>query len=389
MPFWLVVAVVGLLVTNALTPAVRRLAWRLGAVDRPGGRRVNTRSTPRLGGLAIYAGFLAAALVAMVVTRDIEIVRTAKEAFVRIPLTLKTDRAILGIMLGGTFLMLVGAYDDRYGLRPGLKLLAMVLAAAALIPFGLGTQFLTDPRTGAPIPLGLWQGSLFTIFWVVAMVNVINFIDGLDGLAAGITAIAGITLLLTANAKSDPVAVALAAALVGTAMGFLPHNFNPARIFMGDSGSMFLGYVLGGLSVMGLYKSITAISILVPMLAVGVPIADTAFAIVRRWRSGQPIYLPDRGHLHHRLLDRGLTQRQTVVLLYLVSALLGMGALAVAGVNRTAAITTLIIVAAGLLVGARRMGLLARTGSVVMLCVVVAGLCGAGVWVSAIQFGLR
>jgi UDP-GlcNAc:undecaprenyl-phosphate GlcNAc-1-phosphate transferase len=349
----------------------------LGAVDRPGGRRVNTRSTPRLGGLAIYAGFLAAALVAMVVTRDIELVRTAKETFVRIPVTLKTDQAILGIVLGGTFLMLVGAYDDRYGLRPGLKLIAMGLAAAALIPFGLGTQFLTDPRSGAPIPLGFWQGSVFTIFWVVAMVNVINFIDGLDGLAAGITAIAGITLLLTANAKNDPVAVALAAALVGAAMGFLPHNFNPARIFMGDSGSMFLGYVLGGLSVMGLYKSITAISMLVPMLAVGVPIADTAFAIVRRWRSGQPIYLPDRGHLHHRLLDRGLTQRQTVVLLYLVSTLLGMGALAVAGVNRTGAIATLLVVAAVLLIGARRMGLLARTGSTVMLAVIAAGILGA------------
>jgi UDP-GlcNAc:undecaprenyl-phosphate GlcNAc-1-phosphate transferase len=384
MPLWLAVAVVGLVVTNALTPTVRRLAWRLGAVDRPGGRRVNTRSTPRLGGLAIYAGFVAAALVAMVVTRDIEVVRTAKETFVRIPIALKTDRAVLGIMLGGTFLMLVGTYDDRVGLRPGLKFLAMVLAAAVLIPFGLGTQFLTDPRTGAPIALDLWRGSLFTIFWVVAMVNVINFIDGLDGLAAGITAIAGITLLLTANAKHDPVAVTLAAALVGAAMGFLPHNFNPARIFMGDSGSMFLGYVLGGLSVMGLYKSITAISLLVPMLALGVPIADTAWAIVRRWRSGQPIYLPDRGHLHHRLLDRGLTQRQTVILLYLISTLLGMGALALAGVNRAAALATLVVVAAALLVGARRMGLLARTGSAVML-----GIIAAGAVLSAIQLGLR
>jgi UDP-GlcNAc:undecaprenyl-phosphate GlcNAc-1-phosphate transferase len=382
-PFWLAVAVVGLIVTNSLTPAVRRLAWRLGAVDRPGGRRVNTRSTPRLGGLAIYAGFLAAALVAMVLTRDIELVRTAKDMFIRIPITIKTDRAILGIVLGGTFLMMVGAYDDRRGLPPSVKLLAMVIAAAALIPFGLGTQFVTDPRSGAPIALGFWQGSLFTILWVVAMVNVINFIDGLDGLAAGITAIAGITLLLTANAKNDPVAVALAAALVGSALGFLPHNFNPARIFMGDSGSMFLGYVLGGLSVMGLYKSITAISMLVPMLAVGVPIADTAFAIVRRWRSGQPIYLPDRGHLHHRLLDRGLTQRQTVVLLYLISALLGMGGLAVAGVNRAAALATLVVVAAALLVGARRMGLLARSAAVVMLVLFAAGIA------SAVHLGLR
>jgi UDP-GlcNAc:undecaprenyl-phosphate GlcNAc-1-phosphate transferase len=143
---------------------------------------------------------------------------------------------------------------------------------------------------------------------------------------------------------------------------------------MGDSGSMFLGYVLGGLSVMGLYKSITAISLVVPMLALGVPIADTAFAIVRRARNRQPIYLPDRGHLHHRLLDRGLTQRQTVILLYMVSALLAMGALALAGVNRSAAILTLVLIAATLLFGARRMGLLARSGSILLLGVIAAGL---------------
>jgi len=240
-----------------------------------------------------------------------------------------------------------------------VKFLAMLAAAAILIPFGLATQFVTHPLTGKTIPLGPW-GAAFTIIWVVAVVNVINFIDGLDGLAAGIVAIAAMTLLLTASAKRDAVAISLAAALVGSAVGFLRHNFNPARIFMGDSGSMFLGYVLGGLSVMGLYKSYTAISLLVPILAMGVPIADTAFAIIRRTRNRRPIYLPDRGHLHHRLLDRGLTQRQTVFLLYLISALLGLGALALADVNRTGAMVTLGVIAAILLVGAQRMGLLTR-----------------------------
>ncbi|MGQ0568935.1 MAG: MraY family glycosyltransferase [Armatimonadota bacterium] len=359
-PVSLAVAIVGLVVTYLLTPLVRRVARRLGAIDYPGGRRVNTRPTPRLGGVAIFLGFVAAALVAMIVTRPIELVRTADEMFVRIPIALKTDRAILGIMLGGTFLLLVGIYDDIRGMRPGLKFLAMVAAAAVLIPFGLATQFVTNPLTGATMRLGLWEGAAFTIIWVVAVINVINLIDGLDGLAAGIVAIAGMTLLLTAGAKRDVVAISLAAALVGSAVGFLRHNFSPARIFMGDSGSMFLGYVLGGLSVMGLYKSITAISMLVPMLALGVPIADTIFAIFRRARSGRPIYLPDRGHLHHRLLDRGLTQRQTVFLLYLVSALLGMGALALAGVNRAPAMVTLGVIAAVLLIGAQRMGLLTR-----------------------------
>ncbi|MDR7543820.1 MAG: MraY family glycosyltransferase [Armatimonadota bacterium] len=355
----LVAALVAALVTNALTPAVRRMARRLGAIDYPGGRRVNTRPTPRLGGVAIYLGFLAAAVVAMVVTRPIDLVRTPTETFIRIPIAPRTDQAILGIMLGGTFLLLVGVYDDLRPMPPGLKFLAMTAAAAALIPFGLTTRFITHPLTGKTIFLGPWGVGL-TMLWVVAVVNVINFIDGLDGLAAGIVAIAGTTLLLTAGAKGDVVSVTLAAALVGSALGFLRHNFSPARIFMGDSGSMFLGYVLGGLSVMGLYKSYTAISLIVPILALGVPIADTAFAIFRRARSGRPIYLPDRGHLHHRLLDRGLSQRQTVFLLYLVSALLGLGALALAGVNRPAAIITLGAIAAALIVGAQRMGLLVR-----------------------------
>lgn len=358
-PVSLAVALVALVVTNALTPMVRRMARRLGAIDYPGGRRINTRPTPRLGGVAIYVGFLAAALVATVITRPIEIVRTAAGMSIRLPIALQTDRAILGIMLGGTFLLAVGIYDDVRGMRPGVKILAMIAAAAVLIPFGLATQFVTHPLTGRPIPLGPW-GALFTIVWVVGMVIAINLIDGVDGLAAGIGAIASTTLLLTAFHKGDSVAISLAAALVGSAVGFLRHNFNPARIFMGDSGSMFLGYVLGGLSVMGLYKSYTAISLLVPILALGVPIVDTAFAIVRRFRGGRPIYLPDREHLHHRLLDRGLTQRQTVFLLYLVSAALGLGALALVGVNRTASIVTLGVITAVLLVGAQRMGLLSR-----------------------------
>ncbi|MGH2404568.1 MAG: MraY family glycosyltransferase [bacterium] len=357
-PVSLAVAAVALLVTYAMTPLVRSIAQRVGAIDYPGGRRINTEPTPRLGGIAIYAGFVAAAAVAMVITRPIEVVGNGV-MYIRFPVALQTDRGLLGIMLGGTFLLACGIYDDIRGMHPALKFLAMLAAAAVLIPFGLATQFLTHPLTGQTIPAGPW-GAAFTIVWVVAVVNVINFIDGVDGLAAGIAAIAATTLLLTAVHKSDAVAISLAAALVGTAVGFLRHNFNPARIFMGDSGSMFLGYVLGGLSVMGLYKSYTAISLLVPILALGVPIADTAFAIVRRFRSRQPVYLPDRGHLHHRLLDRGLSQRQTVFLLYLVSAVLGLGALALANVNRGGSIVTLGLIVTVLLVGARRMGLLAR-----------------------------
>lgn len=358
-PVSIAVALVALLVTYGFTPLVRRIAQRLGAIDYPGGRRINTQPTPRLGGIAIYAGFVAAAAVAMIITRPIELVGGNGEPYVRIPIELQTDRGLLGIMLGGTFLLAVGIYDDIRGMHTAVKFLAMVAAAAVLIPFGLATQFITHPLTGQTIAAGPW-GAVFTVVWVVIVINVINIIDGVDGLAAGIAAIAATSLLLTAIHKSDAVAISLAAALMGCTIGFLRHNFNPALIFMGDSGSMFLGYVLGGLSVMGLYKSSTMISLLVPFLALGVPIADTTFAVIRRLLNRKPVYLPDRGHLHHRLLDRGLSQRQTVFLLYLISAILSLGALVLTGVNRDGSIVTLGFIITILLVGARRMGLLTR-----------------------------
>ncbi len=358
-PSWIVAVLIALVVANVLTPGLRRFARRIGAIDYPGGRRINVRPMPRLGGIAIYVGFVAALLVAMFITRPIVVTHRADILTIRIPLSSSTDQALLGILLGSTFLFAAGVWDDARGMKPAVKFALQVLAAAILIPFGLSTQFITHPLTGQTVGLGP-LGPLFTIVWVVGVVNATNFIDGVDGLASGIAAIAGTTLLLSAMVKGDTVSLLLAACLIGSVLGFLRHNFNPARIIMGDSGSMFIGYVLGGISVMGLYKSYTALSLVVPLLALAVPIVDTAFAIVRRFRSGQPIYLPDRGHLHHRLLDRGLTQRQTVLILYLVSAFFGVGALAVAGVNRTASIITLLLIAAALYLGARRMGLLER-----------------------------
>ncbi len=362
-PSWLVAALIALVVTNTLTPGLRRFARRIGVIDYPGGRRINVRPMPRLGGIAIYIGFLAALLVAMVITRDIVLAHRGDVLTIRIPLSPRTDQAVLGILLGSTLLFLVGIWDDARGLNPALKFVLQLAGAAILIPFGLTTRFITHPLTGQIVALGP-LGPLFTILWVVGVVNAMNFIDGVDGLASGIAAIAGTTLLLTALVKGDEASVLLAACLIGSMLGFLRHNFNPARIIMGDSGSMFVGYVLGGMSVMGLYKSYTALSLIVPLLALAVPIVDTAFAIVRRFRSRQPIYLPDRGHLHHRLLDRGLSQRQTVLILYLVSAFFGVGALAVVGVNRTASVITLAVIAAALYIGARRMGLLDRKSPV-------------------------
>ncbi|MBI4279946.1 MAG: undecaprenyl/decaprenyl-phosphate alpha-N-acetylglucosaminyl 1-phosphate transferase [Armatimonadetes bacterium] len=357
-PSYVLAAVVALLVSHALVPMVRRLARRVGAVDMPGGRRINRRPIPRLGGLAMYAGFVGALLLAIPLSRPIEVTRSSGLLVIKVPVVPSADLALLGILVGGTLITLVGAVDDVRGMRPGLKFLLQILCAAVLIPFGLSTLFVTNPFSGI-LYLGR-LGTVVTIFWVVAFTNVMNFIDGVDGLAAGIGAIGSGVLFVAASQRGDVPVMLMAMALGGSCLGFLRHNFNPARIFMGDSGSMFVGYVLGAISVMGLYKSVAAISLFVPILALGVPILDAAYAIVRRYRSGQPIYLPDRGHLHHRLLDRGLTQRQTVLLLYLVSAFFGVGALVVAGVNRTASVITLGIIAAILYVGARRMGLLDR-----------------------------
>src|SRR3989304_3748378 len=240
---------------------------------------------PRLGGIAIYIGFLAALLVAMVIPRDIVLAHRGDVLTIRIPLSPRTDQAVLGILLGSTLLFLVGIWDDARGLNPALKFVLQLAGAAILIPFGLTMQFITHPLTGQIVALGP-LGPLFTILWVVGVVNAMNFIDGVDGLASGIAAIAGTTLLLTALVKGDEASVLLAACLIGSMLGFLRHNFNPARIIMGDSGSMFVGYVLGGMSVMGLYKSYTALSLIVPLLALAVPIVGTAFAIVRPFPSG-------------------------------------------------------------------------------------------------------
>ena len=187
-------------------------------------------------------------------------------------------------------------------------------------------------------------GAVVTTVWLGSLAIAMNSIDGVDGLAAGIAAITGATLLSAGAARGDAAMMTLAAASAGASLGFLRHNFNPARIFMGDSGSMLLGYLLGAAAVQGLFKTVTALSLVIPLLALAVPIFDTGYAIVRRYRTGVSIFLPDRGHLHHRLLDRGLTQRQTVLVLYLLSALLGLGGLAVGGINRTPSLIILAVI---------------------------------------------
>ena len=197
-----------------------------------------------------------------------------------------------------------------------------------------------------------------TVFWIVGLTNTVNLIDGLDGLAAGVAVIASITIFLVALEQNILLVAVLTAALAGAAFGFLYYNFNPARIFMGDSGSMFLGYMLAGISVIGAVKCAATIALIVPIPALGLPILDTTFAIVRRYRGGVPIFKPDRGHLHHRLLDLGFTQRQAVLLMYVISAMLGLSAVTLTEVSSQIAIFIVAVVVFAVLFGAKKLGIL-------------------------------
>ena len=324
-----------------LTPAVIAFARRTGALDQPDARKVHARPIPRIGGIGIYAAFMVSILVQLIF----------------VELTPEFMMSLIGLMVGGTIIVAIGIIDDYCDLPAKVKLLGQILAAAVLvIGFDVRIDFITDPL-GDFIYLELFAIPA-TIFWIVGLTNTVNLIDGLDGLAAGVSSIAAITIFLVAMEEGIPFVAMVTAALAGAAVGFLYYNFNPARIFMGDTGSMFLGFMLAGISVVGAVKSAATIALIVPILALGLPILDTTFAIVRRARNHRPIFKPDKGHLHHRLLAHGFTQKQAVLLMYIVSALFGLCALALTTVSTQAAVLIVLIVAAAVFVGARKLGIL-------------------------------
>ena len=324
-----------------LTPAVIAFARRTGALDQPDARKVHARPIPRIGGIGIYAAFMVSILVQLIF----------------VELTPEFMMSLIGLMVGGTIIVAIGIIDDYCDLPAKVKLLGQILAAAVLvIGFDVRIDFITDPL-GDFIYLELFAIPA-TIFWIVGLTNTVNLIDGLDGLAAGVSSIAAVTIFLVAMEEGIPFVAMVTAALAGAAVGFLYYNFNPARIFMGDTGSMFLGFMLAGISVVGAVKSAATIALIVPILALGLPILDTTFAIVRRARNHRPIFKPDKGHLHHRLLAHGFTQKQAVLLMYIVSALFGLCALALTTVSTQAAVLIVLIVAAAVFVGARKLGIL-------------------------------
>lgn len=299
--------VIAFIFTFATTPLVRRFAYKIGAVDVPRDkRRVHKRPTPRIGGLAIIFGFL----VAIISFND------------------SWTKELVSILIGVGILGVLGIIDDCKDLDAKLKFVVQIIAALVVVIFGdIRISVMSNPNVFSENPYIIfpqWLSITVTVLWIVFMTNAVNFIDGLDGLAAGVSAIMSMSLVFIAITYHEYEIALLGIALMGACFGFLPFNFNPAKIFMGDTGSMFLGYMLSVLSVQGMFKSYAVISFAVPIIMLGLPLFDALFAMLRRLLTGKNPMSADRGHLHHRLYDMGFSQKQTVFILYAISGVLGI-----------------------------------------------------------------
>jgi UDP-GlcNAc:undecaprenyl-phosphate/decaprenyl-phosphate GlcNAc-1-phosphate transferase len=284
----------------ATIPYVRKLAVKIQFVDQPSERKIHKEPIPLLGGLPLYVGFVLTAGIFG-----------------------QAGKTFWGIAVGGLLIFAIGILDDYYktrgrDLRAWPKFLMQIVAAVILLLFGVNIGGVSLPFDHIFYPFPDWLSALATILWVVAITNMINLLDGVDGLAAGLSAISAMSLFFIALLKAQPAMAVFAVVLMGGALGFLRHNFHPARIFMGDSGATFLGFVLAAIAVNGAFKSATIVSLVVPVLALGVPIMDTIWVIIRRFKENRPIYVADKGHTFHMLMKSGLSQVQTVAFLYLL-----------------------------------------------------------------------
>lgn len=305
-----------------ITPYTIRLARKVGAVDIPNDRRVNKTAMPRLGGLAVIAGFVMSAIY-LVITMKVE----NKIDFISEGL----DKKILGVFLGGTILTIICFIDDVKGIKPLAKLAGQLLAAIIVASCGVLIDNFAIPFKENSIIINEVFSYILTIGWIVGITNAINLIDGLDGLSSGITLIACISLLIIFSLNGSPlIAIILITALAGGIVGFLPYNFNPAKTFIGDVGSNFMGFAIAVISILGVAKTYTAIVIIAPIIVLALPIFDTIWAIIRRivkTKSIKGVFKADKGHLHHKLMARGYTQKQAVLILYGITATLGMVAI--------------------------------------------------------------
>ena len=309
-----------------LTPLAIYIAPKVGAVDIPkDGRRMHSKPIPRFGGMAIFAG-------------------TEIGLFV----FLHHDPKILAMLLGGALIYAVGVYDDIRGMPAKVKFVLQILCAVIVYFGGLQIDFVKNPlNPSSYISFSPAVSFVITVLWIVALTNTVNLIDGLDGLAAGVACIASVCICYTAILSGQfDVGLAMLA-VAGGALGFLPFNFHPAKIFMGDSGSLFLGFMIASISTYGNTKGATLIATIIPVLVLGLPIFDTVFAIVRRWVNGYPIMEADKGHLHHRIMSTGIGQRRTVLIMYCISAIMGMVAVLI--VLRVLIVAAVLMFVAGML----------------------------------------
>jgi UDP-GlcNAc:undecaprenyl-phosphate GlcNAc-1-phosphate transferase len=329
----LLALILAAVISCATTPLVKALSYKVGAIDVPkDDRRMHDHPIPRMGGLAIFFGFIVSVL-----------------------LLLSLDTAKQGMLLGAVIIVILGIFDDIYALPAKFKFVVQIVAALVAVLSGNCIQVVSNPNIFSSDPY--WDlGALsipVTVLWIVAITNAVNLIDGLDGLACGVSTISSMTMLVVALLVSEGDVAVMMAALAGACIGFLPYNLNPAKIFMGDTGATFLGYILATVSVQGMFKLPTIISFVVPFLMLGLPIFDVTFAVIRRLAKGQSPMSPDRSHIHHRLIDMGFSQKQAVGILYVVSAILGLSAVVLTTTSALKAMVFLVAMAVAGLVAAK------------------------------------
>ncbi|MGN0054971.1 MAG: glycosyltransferase family 4 protein [Atopobiaceae bacterium] len=318
LPF-VVLFATSLVATLLLTPLARRIAWKVGAIDYPSARRVNTHPTPRMGGIAVFCGLIVGELVQVLGTNLWNwpvVLSPSSHGSVNFPYVF----ASFGIIF------LTGLLDDKFQLKPLQKLVGQTVAACVAAAGGMSIDVIVNPATNDAINLGILAFPI-TVVYLVAYTNIFNLIDGLDGLASGIAFIASLTMWVVSTISGHLDAAALSIMLAGATLGFLRYNFHPASIFLGDSGSLLIGFALGSVSLLSVSRVAGLTAIIIPLVVAGIPIIDTFSAIVRRGRAHVSIGHADKGHIHHRLLNEGFDQRQTVLVIYAWTALLCLGAI--------------------------------------------------------------
>lgn len=302
--------ILSLVIVLALIPPLRKLAIRVDFVDRPTSRKIHKEPVPHLASIAIFLGFMIPYLI----------------------LSRHWDLEMAGIIGGSLLILAIGMVDDWYKTRgkdfPALPKTIVQVAAAVIVYFsGISFVGVTVPFTGHMIVFPDWLQFILTILWIFGVTTVINFMDGLDGLSGGVAGISALTLFVVAIAKGQAQSAIMAIILVGVALGYLKYNKPPAKIYMGDAGATFIGFMLGIIALDGAFKQVTVISILVPVLALGVPIFDNIYVVIKRYLNGQPVYKADRSQIHYRLLSWGLSPKQAVLFIYLISVCLSLSSI--------------------------------------------------------------